>query len=94
GISAVWGVEKPSPAFFARCAEECGVAPERILYVGDRIDNDVRPALAFGMQVAFLRRGPWGHIQRDDAALSRCLFVLDGLAELPGLVAEHNAAAP
>ncbi|REE98524.1 HAD family hydrolase [Thermomonospora umbrina] len=90
GISAVWGVEKPSPEFFARCVEACGVAPDRVLYVGDRIDNDVRPALAFGMQAAFLRRGPWGHIQRDDEALRRCRFVLDGLAELPDLVARHN----
>lgn len=91
GISEIWGVEKPSPEFFARCVAECGLPPERILYAGDRIDNDVRPALAYGMQVAFLRRGPWGHIQRDDEALLRCLFVLDDLAGFPGLVARHNA---
>jgi FMN phosphatase YigB (HAD superfamily) len=93
GISDVWGLQKPSPEFFARCADEAALAPERILYVGDRIDNDVRPALSFGMQVAFLRRGPWGHIQQDDEALVRCRFRLDDLAELPGLVAVHNAAA-
>ncbi|MBA9007813.1 MULTISPECIES: HAD family hydrolase [Thermomonospora] len=91
GISDAWGVSKPAPEFFARCAAECGRPPAEILYVGDRIDNDVRPALAFGMQVAFLRRGPWGHIQRDDAALRRCTFVLDELAGLPGLVAAHNS---
>jgi HAD superfamily hydrolase (TIGR01549 family) len=93
GISDVWGLQKPSPEFFARCADEAALAPDRILYVGDRIDNDVRPALSFGMQVAFLRRGPWGHIQQDDEALARCRFRLDDLAELPGLVAVHNAAA-
>ncbi|MEU5877451.1 HAD-IA family hydrolase [Spirillospora sp. NPDC047279] len=87
GISEIWGVEKPSAEFFERCAQLAGVLPERVLYVGDRIDNDVRPALAFGMQVAFLRRGPWGHIQHDDEALARCRFVLDDLAGLPDLVA-------
>ncbi|TYB48095.1 HAD family hydrolase [Actinomadura chibensis] len=91
GISEVWGVSKPAPEFFARCAEIADVPPDRVLYVGDRIDNDVRPALAFGMQVAFLRRGPWGHIQDDPDALRRCLFVLDDLAALPKLVAMHNA---
>lgn len=92
GISDVWGVQKPAPEFFERCAQLADVLPDRVLYVGDRIDNDVRPALAFGMRVAFLRRGPWGHIQRDDEALRDCLFVLDELAGLPELVAEYNAA--
>jgi FMN phosphatase YigB (HAD superfamily) len=90
GISELWGVSKPDPAFFARCAAESGLAPERILYVGDRIDNDVRPALEFGMKAGFLRRGPWGNIQRDDAALARCTFLLDDLAGLPALLLAHN----
>ncbi|XVQ12354.1 HAD family hydrolase [Spirillospora sp. CA-255316] len=93
GISDVWGVQKPEEAFFARCAELAGVPAGRTLYVGDRIDNDVRPSLAYGMQAAFLRRGPWGFIQRDDEALEGCTFVLDDLEGLPGLVAAHNAAA-
>jgi len=93
GISALWGVEKPAPEFFARCVAAAGRPPSALLYVGDRIDNDVRPALSCGLQVAHLRRGPWGYIVRDDAALARCLFRLDSLAELPALVARHNALA-
>jgi FMN phosphatase YigB (HAD superfamily) len=91
GISDVWGVRKPSREFFERCAQIADVPPDRVLYVGDRIDNDVRPALRFGMRAAFLRRGPWGHIQEDGDALRACLFVLDDLAGLPRLVAEHNS---
>jgi len=95
GISELWGVSKPDPAFFARCAAESGLAPDEILYVGDRIDNDVRPALDVGMRVAFLRRGPWGNIQLDDPSskepLARCTFLLDDLAELPALILAHNA---
>jgi FMN phosphatase YigB (HAD superfamily) len=30
--------------------------------VGDRLDNDIRPALAAGMVAVFLRRDPWGYI--------------------------------
>ncbi|MBC6461330.1 HAD family hydrolase [Actinomadura sp. HBU206391] len=90
GISAVWGVEKPAPEFFRRCVEAADRPAGCVLYVGDRIDNDVRPALDCGMQVAFLRRGPWGFIQRDEEALERCRFRLDSLAELPALIAEHN----
>ncbi|MDL4775929.1 MULTISPECIES: HAD family hydrolase [Thermomonosporaceae] len=94
GISDVWGIEKPSREFFERCARLAGAPPGRVLYVGDRIDNDVRPALDHGMRAAFLRRGPWGHIQRDDGTLSEALFVLDDLAGLPGLVAGLNAPVP
>jgi len=47
--SAGWGVEKPSAEFFARIVEECGCPPEEIAYVGDRFDNDIRPALDTGM---------------------------------------------
>ncbi|MBE1531297.1 HAD family hydrolase [Actinomadura algeriensis] len=91
GISDVWGVQKPSHEFFERCAQLADVLPEHVLYVGDRIDNDVRPAIAFGMRSAFLRRGPWGHIQEDDGILRECQFVLDDLAGLPGLVYDLNA---
>jgi FMN phosphatase YigB (HAD superfamily) len=83
GMSEDWGVAKPSPEFFARVVAESGCEPGEILYVGDRIDNDVRPALAAGLPVAFLRRGPWGHVQQDPEALARCMFRLDSLAELP-----------
>lgn len=94
GISELWGVEKPSAEFFDRVVEEAGCPAANLLYVGDRIDNDVRAGLAFGVQVAFLRRGPWGFIGpdigQDEEALAQCTFRLDSLAELPELVAAHN----
>jgi HAD superfamily hydrolase (TIGR01662 family) len=101
GTSDSWQAEKPDVAFFERLVREAGVLPEEILYVGDRLDNDVRPAQALGIKTAVLRRGPWGHILRGETATrllgedyeARCLFRLDSLAELPGRVKEHNAAA-
>lgn len=80
------GAEKPSHAFFVKVAELVGDnAPSDVLYVGDRIDNDVLPAAAAGMRTCWLRRGPWGVLQDlpldEDADL-----VLDGLGELPHLL--------
>ena len=43
--SAEWGVEKPHPDFFAKVAEVAGARPEQVCYVGDRLDNDVLPAI-------------------------------------------------
>ncbi|MEV8440100.1 HAD-IA family hydrolase [Actinosynnema sp. NPDC051121] len=93
GTSDSWGVEKPSPAFFDRVVREAGVAAESVLYVGDRLDNDIRPAQQVGIATALIRRGPWGHILRMPEVEDRCLFTLDGLATLPARVAEHNAQA-
>jgi FMN phosphatase YigB (HAD superfamily) len=61
--SGGWGVEKPSPIFFARVAEAAGAPASAVAYVGDRLDNDVLPARAAGMLGVFIRRGPWGIAQ-------------------------------
>jgi HAD superfamily hydrolase (TIGR01549 family) len=91
GTSDGWGAKKPGPAFFERLIMEAGCSAEQILYVGDRLDNDIRPAQEAGIPTAVLRRGPWGYILTDRAVADRCLFQLVSLAELPELVAQHNA---
>jgi HAD superfamily hydrolase (TIGR01509 family) len=62
GSSARWGVEKPAPEFFQRISESVSLEPVEIAYVGDRVDNDVEPALAAGMTAVHVRRGPWGYL--------------------------------
>ncbi|MGC5307239.1 HAD family hydrolase [Micromonospora zamorensis] len=92
GTSHGWGVAKPSPAFFERVVREGGGHASSILYVGDRPDNDARPAQEAGMRTCLIRRSPWGHILDIPAVSERCLFRIDSLDELPSLVAKHNAA--
>ncbi|WP_182874369.1 HAD family hydrolase [Microbispora sp. H10670] len=84
--SAAWNVEKPDPAFFAKVAAVCGHDPEEILYVGDRLDNDVLPAAAAGMRTALLRRGPWGHLHAARPESARADLVVDALTDLVHLV--------
>jgi len=83
GSSARWGVEKPSAAFFERIHAEAGVPPAEIAYVGDRIDNDVEPALAAGFVAVHIRRGPWGHLHEPPPRTLR----IRSLAELPEVLA-------
>jgi len=85
--SASWGVEKPSPGFFAQIVAAAGVAAPEIAYVGDRLDNDVLPARSAGMTTIFLARGPWGrvHAERADARLAD--WRLTSLVELPDALA-------
>lgn len=70
------------PAFFARVVKECGCEPHQIAYVGDRLDNDIRPALAAGMMAVFIRRGPWGFIGPPVPDTEHHILV-DNLTELP-----------
>lgn len=79
GSSESWGVSKPEPAFFTRLVEAVGLEPAEIAYVGDRVDNDVEPALAAGLVAVHVRRGPWGHLHEPPARAIR----IRTLAELP-----------
>ena len=83
GMSAAWGLHKPDPAFFARIAQELGLPPGAVAYVGDRVDNDVRPAAAAGMLAVFVRRGPWGWIQAVGEDPPEADLAVHSLAELP-----------
>jgi HAD superfamily hydrolase (TIGR01662 family) len=87
-----WGVTKPDPGFFHRVAEEAPCATGEILYVGDRLDNDIRPASRIGLRTALIRRGPWGIIQDHDPDADRVATIrLRSLAELPANLSASNA---
>jgi HAD superfamily hydrolase (TIGR01662 family) len=77
--SASLGVRKPDPRFFeeiVRLSE--ATHPSEVAYVGDRVDNDVLPALAAGLAAVHVRRGPWGRLQRPPDMVPS----IDSLAEL------------
>ncbi|MBT8227168.1 MAG: HAD family hydrolase [Dactylosporangium sp.] len=78
-----WGVEKPSSAFFAALIASAPCGPESIAYVGDRLDNDILPALAAGLTTVFIRRGPWGHYCATQPEAKLAHLCIDSLAELP-----------
>jgi HAD superfamily hydrolase (TIGR01549 family) len=86
GSSSAWGVEKPSPAFFAKVIEMANVPASSIAYVGDRLDNDVVPALDAGMMAIFIKRGPWGTLHATLPEIARAKAVIDSLAQLPDIL--------
>ena len=91
GTSDDWGASKPDIAFFERVAEVTPFATDEILYVGDRVDNDLRPGAAAGMHTALVHRGPWATIQwNTEEAVKLPTFRVESLLELPGLIAEFN----
>jgi len=92
-MSEALGVAKPDPAFFSAVLDLLGrPAPGDVAYVGDRVDNDVRPAAAAGLRPVWIRRGPWGLLHRDDAG--DAALEVHSLDELVDRVAELWPAAP
>jgi FMN phosphatase YigB (HAD superfamily) len=83
GSSEGWQVWKPSPVFFARVVEAAGCESHEVVYVGDRVDNDIVPAATAGLLPVFIRRGPWAvlHGDRPEASVARAR--IESLRELP-----------
>jgi FMN phosphatase YigB (HAD superfamily) len=78
GSSERWGVEKPNAGFFARVVEDASAPAGEILYVGDRVDNDVVPARAAGLQAIGIRRGAHARIESPEG-----IVTISSLSELP-----------
>lgn len=81
GSSERWGIEKPNPGFFAHVVAAAGVPAGEIFYVGDRVDNDVLPALAAGMGAIRVRRGAHADVESPEG-----LTTIASLAELTGVL--------
>jgi len=84
--SATLGVRKPDHGFFERIVELAECRADETAYVGDRMDNDVLPALAAGLVAAHVRRGPWGRLQHTPPGA----IAVDSLAELPNALASRR----
>lgn len=55
--SAEIGYEKPNKEIFEKAFELAVCRVEKSVMVGDRLDNDIAPAKALGMQTAWIRKG-------------------------------------
>lgn len=89
-----WGAEKPTPAFFTKLIASAGCEPAEIAYVGDRLDNDIFPAVEAGLTTVFIRRGPWGYYYATRPEVERAHLRIDSLRELPGELRKLNAEMP
>jgi putative hydrolase of the HAD superfamily len=56
-ISSEVGFRKPHPSFFQAACARLGLPPEKILCVGDDVENDVRGAIRAGLAGLLLERG-------------------------------------
>ncbi len=83
--SAEEGVSKPDPRIFEIALERAGCAPREAVMVGDRLDNDIRPARALGMRTVRVRQG-LGRLAEPETEAERPDHTVDGLQELAQLL--------
>lgn len=81
-------VRKPSAELLQIAADKIGEAHESIIFVGDRIDNDILPALASGMH-AVLKDAYTNEGKPTPPGARRIRL----LSELPGLVEQLSSPA-
>lgn len=72
---------KPDVRIFQEASKQIGVAPEKTLFVGDRVDTDVNGAFAAGMIPVFKRMAINRDVQVPDGVIT-----IHKLAELPAVV--------
>lgn len=89
-----WGAAKPDAAFFHALLGAVPCDAGEVVYVGDRLDNDLRPAKAAGMRTAFIRRGPWGYIwERHPDMQASADWRMTSLAELSTIAVAVNSSS-
>ena len=62
------GISKPDAAIFQLALEQAACAPNESVMIGDRLDNDIRPAKALGFRTVRVLQGPGRFQQPRNAA--------------------------
>jgi len=81
--------KKPDTRIFKAAADRVALPPQNILFVGDRINKDIKPALATGMH-AVLKKA-YTNIGRK---IPEGAGVIEAITELPALIEKLNASQP
>lgn len=79
--SAELGVSKPDREIFLQALAIADCRPENAVMVGDRLDNDIRPAKELGMKTIRIRKGIAGYANPSCGAEVPD-FTVDSLSEI------------
>jgi HAD superfamily hydrolase (TIGR01662 family) len=87
-FSSEAGTRKPNPRIFKRVLDDLGVAPDRSVFVGDRLGDDIAGAKGVGMRTVLTRQ-----FRQEEPDETRPDAVIDRLAELPAVLDRLRASA-
>jgi HAD superfamily hydrolase (TIGR01549 family) len=79
--SAELGLEKPDPEIFRLALSQSGCKPEQAVMIGDRLDNDIRPARLLGWKTIRIMQG-FARFQSPRDSADEANFTVANLSEL------------
>ena len=79
--SAEEGLEKPDPEIFRLALRRAGCTPDESCMIGDRLDNDIVPALSLGMKTVWVRQGSFS-LWNADVIGCRPDITIDSIGEI------------
>jgi len=86
--SYLFDKRKPHPEMFLAAAKQLNIPPNEIIYVGDRIDNDVNGSLGAGM-IPILKRTHSNINKKVPTGVT----VISAISELPAVIEKINITA-
>jgi len=63
--SEEYGLGKPNIEFFQYGLKKIGLKPEEVVYIGDRVDKDIKPAQKVGMSTIRILKGKYKNLDND-----------------------------
>ena len=75
------GLRKPDPAIFNLALEQAQCAPHEAVMIGDRLDNDIRPAKSLGWRTIWVLQG-FGKMQQPRSPEEEPDFRVRNLGEV------------
>lgn len=82
--SAEAGVAKPDRSIFELALSQAGCTAAEACMVGDRLDNDIVPAVEMGMSAVWVRQG-WFGMGNVDLARFKPDFTVDRISDVSGI---------
>ncbi len=79
--SAAVGLQKPDPRIFEYALDLVRCEPADAVMIGDRLDNDIEPAKALGMETVWIRQG-FGRCQTPSTEADTPDHTIDCITEL------------
>lgn len=86
----LWEFEKPDVRFFERLVAEAECSAGEVVYVGDRVDNDIVPAKEVGLRTILVTTGPWGRAHAKWPQAQQADAIVDSLTEVPDVIESWN----
>lgn len=80
-LSCELGVSKPEPAIFQYALAQAGCVPEQAWMIGDRLDNDILPAMELGMKTVWVKQG-WGTWGNPDLLPDKPTRTIDHIRQI------------